>query len=415
MENVWAKFETAFLADFCMKDLSRQHRQPKVGLLIESSRGYGRALLRGIAKYARTHTTWSLLHQEMTIESQPPAWWESSAIDGVVARVGKGNIEGLRKLGLPLVDVRCVIKEGHFPQVETDENEVARLAFDHLYQLGFRRMAYCGFQFAHYSQSRKKYFLELAQSYCCPCSAYESPSEPSASLLSIEHIDQIDYGRLAEWLKSLQPPTGIFVCNDICGQQLLNVCRAYELAIPDDFAVIGVDDDDAICPLCDPPLSSVRPDAEQVGFRAAQKLDALINGQPVDWKIEYVRPLEVVQRLSTAREAITDREVAKACRFIRENAGRGIDVNDVCKFSTLSRRQLERRFQESLNRSPKDEITLVQIQKVKQLLRETDMTLDSIAALAGYSYKERLCAVFKREAGMTPTEYRKVLGEDKKE
>lgn len=398
-----------------MKDLRLQRRHPKVGLLIESSRGYGRALLRGIAKYARTHTTWSLLHQEMTIESQPPAWWESSAIDGVVARVGKGNIEGLRKLGLPLVDVRCVIKEGHFPQVETDEREVARLAFDHLYQLGFRRMAYCGFQFAHYSQSRKKYFLELAQSYCCPYSAYESPSEPSASLLSIERIDQIDYGRLAEWLKSLQPPTGIFVCNDICGQQLLNVCRAYDLAIPDDFAVIGVDDDDAICPLCDPPLSSVRPDAEQVGFRAAQKLDALINGQPVDWKIEYVRPLEVVQRLSTAMEAITDREVAKACRFIRENAGRGIDVNDVCKFSTLSRRQLERRFQESLNRSPKEEITLVQIQKVKQLLRETDMTLDSIAALAGYSYKERLCAVFKREAGITPTEYRKVIGEPKKE
>ena len=394
---------------------SRPHHHPKVGLLIESSRGYGRSLLRGIARYARTHTTWSLLHQEMTIESQPPAWWESSAIDGVIARVGGGNLEGLRRMGIPMVDVRCVVSGGHFPQVETDEREVARLAFEHLYQLGFRRMAYCGFQFAHYSQSRKKHFLNLAHLNSCPCCVYESPSEPSASLLHIERIDQVDYGRLAEWLKGLQPPTGIFVCNDICGQQLLNVCRAYELAIPDDFAVIGVDDDDAICPLCDPPLSSVRPDAEQVGFRAAQKLDALMKGEPTDWQIEYIRPLEVVQRLSTAMEAITDREVAKACRFIRENASRGIDVNDVCRFSTLSRRQLERRFQESLNRSPKDEITLVQIQKVKQLLRETDLTLDSIAALAGYSYKERLCAVFKRETGLTPTEYRKVAAEDKRD
>lgn len=395
-----------------MKTEIRHQRHPKVGLLIESSRGYGRALLRGIARYARTHTSWSLLHQEMTIESQPPVWWEASAIDGVIGRIGPGNLASLRKMSVPLVDVRCVIPPNQiqFPQVETDEREVARLAFDHLYQLGFRRMAYCGFQFAHYSQNRKKYFLELAQSHACPCSVYESPSEPSASLLNIEHIDQVDYGRLAEWLKRLEPPTGIFVCNDICGQQLLNVCRSHELAIPDDFAVIGVDDDDAICPLCDPPLSSVRPDAEQVGYRAAQKLDALMHGEVVDWEIEYIQPLEVVQRLSTAMEAITDREVAKACRYIRENACRGIDVNDVCKFSTLSRRQLERRFQESIHRSPKDEITLVQMHKVKQLLKETDLTLDSIASLAGYSYKERLCAVFKREIGMTPTEFRTLQG-----
>ena len=393
---------------FGMKSENRQQRHPKVGLLIESSRGYGRALLRGIARYARTHAHWSLLHQEMTIESQPPVWWETSAIDGVIARVGGGNIVALRKMGIPLVDVRCVLSplEFPYPQVETDEREVARLAFEHLHQLGFRRMAYCGFKFAHYSQSRKKYFVELAETHGYPCSVYESPSEPSASLLSIERIDQVDYGRLAIWLKQLSPPTGIFVCNDICGQQLLNVCRAHELAIPDDFAVIGVDDDDAICPLCDPPLSSVRPDAEQVGFRAAEKLDALLKGEAVDCGKEYIRPLEVVQRSSTGMEAITDREVAKVCRFIRENACRGIDVNDVCKYSTLSRRQLERRFQEALHRSPKDEITAVQIQKVRQLLRETTLTLDAIATLAGYSCKERLCAVFKREAGMTPTEYR---------
>lgn len=391
-----------------MKTENRQSGHPKVGLLIESSRGYGRAMLRGIAKYARTHTAWSLLHQEMTIESLPPAWWETSAIDGVIARVGAGNVQALLKMRVPIVDVRCVLthSEIQIPQVETDEREVCKLAFEHLYQLGFRRMAYCGFQLAHYSQTRKRCFQELSQQHGCPCSIYESPAESSASLQTIEHIDQVDYGRLAAWLKSLQPPTGIFVCNDICGQQLLNVCRAHELAIPDDFGVIGVDDDDAICPLCDPPLSSVRPDAEQVGFRAAQKLDSMLKGQGTEWNIEYVPPSRVVQRLSTAMEAITDREVARACRFIRENACRGIDVNDVCRYSTLSRRQLERRFRDALSRSPKDEITQVQMGKVKQLLRETDLSLDSIASLAGYSYKERLCAVFKREEGITPTEYR---------
>ena len=240
----------------------------------------------------------------------------------------------------------------------------------------------------------------------CPLEVYETDGQPGASLTSIERTGVMDVEPLSEWLARLPPPTGLFVCNDIRGQQVLNACRGMDISVPDDLGVIGVDDDDAICPLSDPPLSSVQPDAEQVGFRAADTLANLMEGEPPDSITEFIPPLGIAQRLSTQVMAVEDREVAKACRFIRENASLAIDVNDVAQKAALSRRQLERRFQIALGRTPHEEITAVKIKRIQQLLAETDLSLEQLAPLAGFYYKERLSAVFKRETGETPGQYR---------
>jgi LacI family transcriptional regulator len=380
--------------------------QRKVALLVETSRSYGRDLLRGIALFARTRTNWALLHQEMTIDAGLPGWMQEMSIDGVIARVDTRTIEPLRALQVPCVDVRCSRSFTGIPQVETDDRKVAELAFQHLWERGFRRFAFCGFQFAHYSEARLRFFREQVEGTGCPLSVYETPGRLDASLLSLEESGMTDVDAMSAWLATLPRPTGLFVCNDIRGQQVLNTCRGLDLTVPDDIAVIGVDDDDAICPLSDPPLSSVRPDAERVGYRAAEILDALIGGQPPPTAVEYISPHGVVQRMSTQVMAVEDREIARVCRFIREHACDGIDVHDVAEFTSLSRRQLERRFRSELNRTPHQEITAVQVAKVKQLLRETKMTLEQIAPLAGYSHKESLSTVFKREVGKTPGEYR---------
>ena len=212
---------------------------------------------------------------------------------------------------------------------------------------------------------------------------------------------------MSRWLTSLDRPTGLFVCNDIRGQQVLNVCRRLEIAVPDDIAVIGVDDDEAVCQLSTPPLSSVRPDAASVGYRAAEILDGMMQGIMAPHDKETISPTGVVERLSTQVVAVADRELARVCRFIRENACRDIKVGDIIQFSSLSRRQLERRFRDELGHTPHEEITAVQIRRVKQLLAETTMTLEQIAPLAGYKHKESLSAVFKRETGETPGDYRK--------
>ena len=378
----------------------------RVGLLVETSRAYGRELLRGVALFARTRTDWSLLHQEMTLDAAVPDWMMSSGLSGVIARVDTHTVQPLRELHVPVVDVRCNRKFPDIPQVDTDNQRVAELAFQHLWDRGFRRFAFCGFQHAFYSEARLRFYRELVKAADCPLSVYESRGKPGSTLTGIEQSGMDESEPMSQWLSSLEFPTGLFVCNDIRGQQVLNVCRTLQVAVPDDIGVIEVDDDEAICLLSDPPLSSVAPDAEKVGYRAAEILGEMIAGAPAPVENEHVPPTSVIERLSTQVIAVEDRELARVCRFIRQHACNGINVEDVTQFTTLSRRHLERRFRSELNRTPHEEITATQVARVKQLLRETAMTLEQITPLAGYSHKERLSAVFKRETGETPGEYR---------
>lgn len=382
--------------------------RPKVALLIESSRSYGRELLKGVALFARTRTDWSLLHQEMAIDDMPPDWLAVSGVCGVIARVDTHSVRSLRKLRVPVVDVRCRRRFQNMPRVDTDDQAVARLAFDHLRERGFEQFAFCGYASTHYSTTRLKFFHELTRAGGFPLSVYESPSVSSSGTTATEQSGISDSTGMTDWLESLKPPTGLFVCNDIRGQQVLNVCRLAGIDIPDSIGVVSVDDDEAICPLCDPPLSSVQPDAQGVGYRAAEILrEMMFDGVPADSRLELVPPKGVTRRLSTQVLATPDREVAQASRFIREHACEGIKVADVVKHVSISRRQLERRFRSELNHSIHEEITATQISRVKQLLIETSLTLEQLAPLAGYDYKELLSNVFKRETGETPGEYRR--------
>jgi LacI family transcriptional regulator len=388
----------------------KQKPRSAIALLVEASRAYGRDLLRGVALFARTNTNWSLLHQEMTLDSDVPEWLVGANVSGVIARVDNHSIESLRKLRVPIVDVCCNHKFPGVPQVETDNETIAKLAFRHLWERGFRRFAFCGYRYALYSDSRLKFFRQLVSDAGCKLSVYQSIGKSNVSLMAIEQAGIFDLVQISEWLQTLERPTGLFVCNDIRGQQVLNACRTAQISVPDDLGVIGVDDDDAICMLCDPPLSSVRPNAETVGYRAAELLQEMIAGKAPNLEVDYIQPKIVSERQSTQVVAVEDREIARVCRYIRLHACDGINVSAVTEITTLSRRQLERRFQEVLGRTPHQEITAVQMDRVKQLLRETTMTLEQIAPKAGYSHKESLSAVFKRETSLTPGEYRRLHG-----
>ncbi|TWT65155.1 AraC family transcriptional regulator [Allorhodopirellula solitaria] len=383
--------------------------RPRIALIVEASRVYGRELLRGTALFARTQVDWALLHQEMTLDSDLPDWIKSVRPCGVIARVDTHTIEPLRELGVPIVDVRCNRKFDGVPQVETDNEMVAQMAFEHLWERGFRRFAFCGFRFATYSALRLNHFQHLVQQSGCPFSYYESPGRPGTTLTGLEQAGIGDFEEISEWIAGLERPTGLFVCNDIRGQQVLNACHAVDAAIPEDIAVIGADDDDAICMLCEPTLSSVRPNAERVGYRAAELLHEMLSGRMPEKETEYIAPISVSERQSTRVIAVEDQELARVCRYIRQAACEGINVADVVSFSSLTRRPLERRFREELGKTPRELITEVQVERVKQLLRETSMTLEQITHRTGFSHKERLSAVFKREAKQTPGEYRKQI------
>jgi len=187
---------------------------------------------------------------------------------------------------------------------------------------------------------------------------------------------------------------------------VLSACGDCGIAVPDQLAVIGVDNDELLCELCRPPLSSVELNPQKVGYEAAALLDRMLDGKLPPAEQKSIPPLGVIARQSTDVVAIADADVASSVHFIREHACEGMQVEDLLQRVQISRSTLERRFARLLGRSPKAEILRVQFDRVKQLLARTDYPLAKIAQLTGFRHVENLCYLFKKKTGRTPGQYR---------
>lgn len=391
-----------------MKKTARYSGRPRVALLIESSRAYGRGLLLGVAKFVREHGRWSIFLQERSLGDVSPGWLKEWEGDGIIARVeNRPMAEAIRRLGLPAVDVRYLLPNLAMPSIRTDDEAVARVASEHLLERGFRHFAFCGFDGADYSDIRRDSFAERIAQAGFRCHAFEDPQKPRrASTLEYEEHGLKYEDLVASWLKDLPKPIGLMACNDIRGQQVLNACRAIGVAVPDEVAVIGVDNDEVLCDLSDPPLTSVIPNTERIGYEAAALLDRMMAGARAPKHPIFIEPAGIVTRGSTEVLAIEDRHIAAAVRFIREHACEGIDVSDVLRAVPLSRSTLERRFGRALGRSPKDEILRVRLNRAKQLLVQTDFSLALVAEKVGFEHTEYLSVIFKKKTGLTPGQFR---------
>jgi LacI family transcriptional regulator len=199
----------------------------------------------------------------------------------------------------------------------------------------------------------------------------------------------------------------VFACYDILAQQFLDACRDARIAVPEEVAVLGVDNDPVLCELCDPPLSSVIPDTHRTGYLAAELLDRGMAGEDVPPVAYRIPPLGIQTRQSTDVLAIDDKAIADAVRLIRRQACEGLTVTDLVRRIPLSRRVLERRFARYMGRSPHAEILRVKLNRVKQLLTETDLPIRAIARRAGFEHPEYLTVAFRRETGLTPQAFRR--------
>ncbi len=214
---------------------------------------------------------------------------------------------------------------------------------------------------------------------------------------------------LGEWLRKLPKPFGVMAANDNRGRQVLEACRAYELAVPDDVAVIGVDNDDLLCRLSSPPLSSVEQGARRLGYAAAALLDRMIQGRNPRQRHLVIDPLSVVTRQSTDVLAIDDLRVAKAMAFIREHASEGIKVPHVVSAVAISRSGLETRFVAALGYTIRTAIRNTQLERARRLVSETDMPLKQVAAEAGFKSVQHMTTLFVKAFGQTPGKHRRTL------
>jgi LacI family transcriptional regulator len=373
---------------------------PKVALLIETSNAYARGLLRGIVAFIRERGTWTVHLSEHTRGDKAPSWLSSWDGTGIIARIENPAIaEALRSLKVPIVDVSAARLIPSLPWFETDDGAIAHLGAEHLLERGFQSFGFAGDNRFNWSKWREEHFVNSLRASGHSCSVFPGPRRSTRG-------DAEETSELADWIRTLPKPVGVMACYDFRGQQVLNACRRIGMAVPDEVAVIGVDDDELLCELSNPPLSSVIPNTYRTGYEAAALLDEMMAGRKIKGEAHLIAPLGVSTRQSTDVLAIHERNIARALHYIRNNASKGINVQDVIKAVPQSRRLMEKRFMKYIGRTPHQEIIRVQLERVKQLLTQTDLSLDEIAARSGFAHVEYLSVAFKRELGMPPSKFR---------
>ncbi len=375
-------------------------KPPKVALLIETSNEYARGVIKGIHEYIKKHTRWTVYLGEYSRGEPKPEWLLSWEGDGIIARIeNQGIADLIEKCGLPVVDISAANLIPGIPWVETDDRAISLMAIDHLIECGFKNFGFVEVNF-NWSKWRGESFAEVLRQrdFQCHCLHLSRKS----NLTWEEEQKEIE-----AWLKEIPKPIGIFASYDLMGRQIIESCHRLGFMVPEEIAVLGVDDDPFICELCSPTLSSIIPNTQKTGYIAASLLEKLISNKKIE-KLEYrIKPIGIKNRRSTDTIAIENRYISKAIHYIYENAQSGvINIKDILAFLPMSRRVFERTFENIVGRTPYKEMQRVRVNRIKELLHDTDLTLMDIAERAGFEHVSYMSYLFKRETGITPVQYR---------
>jgi LacI family transcriptional regulator len=376
-----------------------------VACIIETSMAFGREILWGVARYLQESGPWTIYIEQRSVSDRAPPWLLTWRGDGIISRLAPGQTRALRATGIPTVDLNDQGPGPCRPDVCSDHRSEGAMGAEHLLERGFASFAFFGYPQFAWSQACREGFAARLRSAGYSCHAYRQ-----AQRVSWGHQQpswELEVEGVASWLRSLPRPLGLMACNDFRGIQALDACRRAGIAVPEEVAVVGVDNEELVCTLAYPPLSSVVPNARSIGYEAAALLDRLMKREPAPTTPLLIPPVEVVTRLSTDVNAIADPDVAAAMRFIREHACEGIAVADVLAQVPVSRSVLQRRFRDLLDRSIHGVIAGVRLERAKQLLIETDLPLSAIAERAGFSHVEYLSAAFRQATGLPPGSYRR--------
>ncbi len=367
-------------------------------------------MLRGVAHYERSHRPWQAYLDDEAKAEIDPRWLRSKPWSGVISRhTTPGLVRECEKLGIPLVDLSDTEPYPGVPKIRPDNFAIGHLGGEHFLERGFRRVGFAGFSNYAWARERRDGFVEAAQLGGIGCDVFEVDYPGDMTPTWDEEQTEV----LAQWLVSLPKPVGVLCCNDMRALQVIAACQSAGLLVPEEIAVLGANNDAIRCDLSFPPLSSVEPDPFQSGFRAAEMLDTLMRGETPAETYLRIDPRGVVARQSSDVLAVDDRNVAAALSYIREHACSGITVNAVLKHAAASRSQLEKKFRLYFGRSPQAEIRRVQVDRIKQLLIDTEYPLKRIAELAGFEHVEYMSVVFKRLTGITPGEFRRRHQDDR--
>jgi LacI family transcriptional regulator len=377
-----------------------------VALVVSVNKRFDRKVIEGVTRFVHESGAWSVFLEDDPAAKIPD--FRRGHFDGVIADLDDPRIpRQVAGLAIPVVGIggikaNCPLRKT-VATVGTDNPKIAQMAADYLIRLGLRSFGYCGISTRTvdpWNLERQEAFTAHVGKHGHPCSVFAKHYSPSHSWEQLQEA-------LFSWLRPLVKPVGVLAANDVRARHVLEACRRFGLRVPDDVAVIGVDNDDLICELATPPLTSIVQGTEEIGYRAAGLLDRLMRRRTRRAVNILVEPVVIIERASTDLVATNDRVAAAALTFIRQNACGGIGVSQVARGVGVSRSTLDGHFKQAIGRTVHDEIQRVQMNAAQNLLVTTSLPLDDIARRAGFCHAQYLASVFRRVCGQTPGEHRR--------
>ncbi len=378
---------------------------PRIGLLIETSRSYGQELLSGIAMFSRLHGPWSFSRNMPFYRKSSEDTGSLSKIklvDGIIAHTDNEQaVKFAIDLGIPIIYQGIKKIYNDLPTIVSDDLAIGKMAAEHFLEKGFKHFAFSGFDDMYWSQLRSQGFCDRIKEAGFNVHKFEQ-LDPNNNRWqgNEEHL-------IIEWLEALPKPIGIFTCNDDRSQDIAEGCILAGINVPDDIAILGVDNDELICDLSEFPLSSIALSTEKAGYQAAEMLSQMLSGKLIDSKQITIHPLFVVTRRSTDIFAMNDIEVAMTLKFIKKNLHTNITINQIASQVALSKRSIELRFRKELGCTINNYIQKKRVARIADMLLLTDWTVAQIAKKTGFSSATYMVQVFHKHMKETPLSYRK--------
>lgn len=375
----------------------------RVAVLLHAALGYSEGVLRGIVEYASDHPDWVTLWQdpEPGLLDKVRAWRP----DGIIANLfAKPLAAAVLDLGVPVVSVSGNLHTEGVPRVSVCDEDVAAMAVDHLWSLGFRSFACLSTRTRWYHKTRDATFAQIIADRGVACSTFTGWY---ATRESLARVSSDPYPDLRGWLRGLPKPVALFGVQDAIALAAIEAAHECGIRVPDDMAVLGADNSQVLCMLANPRLSSVVLPLEEIGRQACGMLAEAMEGQSLHGRTVLLPPVRVAQRGSTDVVAVADEKVAMAMRYIRHHAHQPLSVGDLLSHVGISRRVLEQRFRRHLDCTPMQAIHRAQIHLAARLLVETDLPMSQIAQRAGFTHAMHLSTLFRAKTGTTPSAYRR--------
>ena len=393
--------------------MSRIAKQmPQVMLLLEMSNKINRDRIQGVLRYERLYGPWRLHIVEGKRYEQPFGDPESLGVNGVIAGTTLTELlDPIMRTRVPTVlfdpldpAATRVYPLFRYSTVCCDSLAVGRLGAEYLMEQGFSKFAFLSDIWdSNWALKRRDGFVQRLAEAGLACHVYDSSSEAARSDWGVEQRG------MAAWLGKLPKPVGLMAANDVRGRQVLDTCLMAGISVPEQIAVLGVDNDELICATTNPPLTSILRDTEGSGYDAAQMLDRMMRGMSRKMETLLYGPIRVVGRQSTEKLQFVDRLAVKAVEFIRINSGIGMKVTDVVKHLKVSRRLAELRFRQAVGHSIHDELQNARLAQVRRLLQETDLSVSEITEHCGYESESYLGLVFRKQFNMAMRQFRKAV------